>query len=148
MWKHSLDKDSAIQKIKEKRKCVEINLGFMVQLNKWEELLKHSKEYKFYKFEKEGRISLFDQNDIENLKENEFNNFKYSIFLMQKKNKLYKVTTNESIAINDVEVNNFVRLLQTYENYPDTCHSLFIDTSLLNKNFFNIDIEEMIKSSY
>ena len=44
MWKYNVDKDTAILKIKNIRKCVEINLGFMVQLDKWEARLNYSKE--------------------------------------------------------------------------------------------------------
>ena len=34
MWKYNFDKDTAVDLIKEKRACVEINLGFMCQLEK------------------------------------------------------------------------------------------------------------------
>jgi hypothetical protein len=34
MWKYNLEKETAINLIKEKRACVDINLGFMVQLEK------------------------------------------------------------------------------------------------------------------
>lgn len=34
IWKYNLDKDSAIKFVKEKRPCVDINLGFCVQLEK------------------------------------------------------------------------------------------------------------------
>lgn len=44
MWKYNVDKDTAILKIKNIRKCVEINLGFMVQLDKWESRLNYLKE--------------------------------------------------------------------------------------------------------
>jgi hypothetical protein len=51
MWKYKYTKDKAIEKIKEKRKCIDINLGFMVQLEKWEELvfLNYQKDDIFYK---------------------------------------------------------------------------------------------------
>jgi hypothetical protein len=44
MWKYNNDKDTAISKIKNIRKCVEINLGFMVQLDKWEARLNYQKD--------------------------------------------------------------------------------------------------------
>ena len=40
MWKNNLSRDQAIQFIKEKRPNIEINLGFLVQLDKWESFLK------------------------------------------------------------------------------------------------------------
>lgn len=42
MWKYKYDKDTAIQFVKEKRSCVEINLGFLFQLDSLRESLSDS----------------------------------------------------------------------------------------------------------
>jgi hypothetical protein len=150
MWKYNLNKESAINLIKEKRNCVEINLGFMVQLGKWEELVQYSnkKELKFYNFEIGGNISLLDKNELHLLNDDEFENGKFSIILMLHCNKFYKIISKsiEYIKLNE-KVNRFINLLQKYENYPMECTPLYIETSLLNKKFLEYQIEEIIKYS-
>lgn len=42
MWKKNMTKSEAINLISSKRKCVDINLGFSIQLNKWEKYLDNS----------------------------------------------------------------------------------------------------------
>jgi protein-tyrosine phosphatase len=44
MWKFSLPRDQAINFIKEKRPNIEINLGFLVQLDKWDLYLKNYRQ--------------------------------------------------------------------------------------------------------
>ena len=39
MWKKNISKNEAINIISSKRKCIDINLGFSIQLNKWEKYL-------------------------------------------------------------------------------------------------------------
>ena len=39
MWKKKLKNTEAIELIKSKRNCVDINLGFNIQLHKWENYL-------------------------------------------------------------------------------------------------------------
>ena len=41
MWKFNLNRDEAIKLIKEKRPNIEINLGFLVQLDKWDHFLRN-----------------------------------------------------------------------------------------------------------
>ena len=43
MWKYSYNSETAVSLIKQKRSCVDINLGFLVQLKKWEEYLKETR---------------------------------------------------------------------------------------------------------
>ena len=44
IWKYKLSRDQAINFLKEKRPNIEINLGFLVQLDKWEKFLKQYRE--------------------------------------------------------------------------------------------------------
>ena len=55
MWKYNLSKDEATSVIVAKRPCVDINFGFLVQLDKWEIFLRGS--------EKEDEINLFKIGD-------------------------------------------------------------------------------------
>jgi hypothetical protein len=123
MWKNKLSKDNAINIINDKRKCVDINIGFLYQLSKWEELLKNDKMKKIYKFEESGNLIIIDYNenkDINTTNKICFSNESF-ILLLFHKNKFYviinSVYLNENTELNN-KLNNFIYLLQTYENYP------------------------------
>ena len=50
MWKNKYKFNDVIELIKEKRNCIDINLGFNIQLNKWENhLLTNKKNKKIFK---------------------------------------------------------------------------------------------------
>ncbi|MCQ2821288.1 MAG: dual specificity protein phosphatase family protein [archaeon] len=55
MWKFNLNKDEAISVLIAKRPCIDINFGFLVQLNKWEIFLTGSQN--------EDEINLFKINE-------------------------------------------------------------------------------------
>jgi hypothetical protein len=173
MWKNKWDKDTSINSIKVKRSCIDINLGFMVQLQKWEEFLKISSrksfqskeiiesledrfsELKFFKFENSGNITLMDKSELTLFKENEFNHNTFSVILILHEGKLYKlITHNDLLSESEYsrtilsKVDRFIHLLQTYENYPKNCESMYIDTIMLNKNLFNYNMEDIIKYCY
>lgn len=40
MWKLGLDKEAVLKELKEKRDCIDINFGFNIQLQKWQEFLR------------------------------------------------------------------------------------------------------------
>ena len=142
MWKDNISKDLAIKFIKEKRKSVEINLGFLVQLNKWEELLNNDKEHKLYKFEKSGNLTLVDKNEASDVVFNDA----VSILLLLHENKFYKIFNNFDNVITN-KVNNFIQLLQTYRNYPLITESLYVDNQMITKNFIFNNLEEIFKYS-
>ena len=123
MWKNKLSKDNAINIINDKRKCVDINIGFLYQLSKWEELLKNDKMKKIYKFEESGNLIIIDYNENKDINTTHkicFSNESF-ILLLFHKNKFYviinSVYLNENTELNN-KLNNFIYLLQTYENYP------------------------------
>ena len=66
MWKNNISKDKGISMVKEKRNCVDINFGFMIQLSKWEKYLdKKINDKVIFKLDKE--ITLIEEKDIEKL---------------------------------------------------------------------------------
>jgi hypothetical protein len=147
MWKYGIEKNSAIELIKSKRKCVEINLGFMLQLGKWEDfLMRRSYGTKFYNFGGEGEISLIEKEEFENFKSSDFDKHKFSISLLLIGDKFLKVIFNTDKNLEE-KVEKFILLLQTYEKFPSQYISLNIDKELLNKEFFQIHIEEIAKCS-
>jgi hypothetical protein len=137
MWKLALDKESTYKLIKEKRKCVDINMGFLYQLGKWEELLKVGKEFKLYKIGEEGIVTLLDKCDIQEST--------FSILLVLHDGNFYKIVYQNvpSDCLNKVD--EFVTLLQRYENYPNELCQLSMETNILNKEMFRNAIEEIIK---
>ena len=65
MWKQNLKTQNAIDFVKSKRKCVDINLGFIIQLHKWENYLFSSPE-KIHIFKLAQSIRLLEEKEFEN----------------------------------------------------------------------------------
>lgn len=80
MWKQNLKTENAIELVKSKRNCVDINLGFTIQLHKWENYLFSPKE-KIQIFKLSQNIRLLEEKEFEN--EN-YNDFEYLIRFEQK----------------------------------------------------------------
>ena len=70
MWKQNIATSKAIELIKSKRKCVDINLGFIIQLQKWENYL-FSSPQKMQIFKLNQNIRLLEEKEIENENYNE-----------------------------------------------------------------------------
>ena len=65
MWKQNLKTQNAIDFVKSKRKCVDINLGFIIQLHKWENYLFSTPE-KIHIFKLDQSIRLLEEKEFEN----------------------------------------------------------------------------------
>jgi hypothetical protein len=138
MWKYKLDKESSVQSIKEKRKCVDINLGFLYQLNKWEELLRLGKEFKFYRFDEEGNINLLDKTEIGDIS--------FSVILLLHGGNFYKIINENAPSCNIDKVNEFVYLLQRYENYSDKLITIYLNMTNSGRTLLFDKLDEVIKS--
>jgi len=75
MWKQNLKTEKAIELIKSKRNCVDINLGFTIQLHKWQNYL-FSPAEKIQIFKLNPNIRLLEEKEIES---GNFNNEEYLI---------------------------------------------------------------------
>ena len=64
MWKQNLRTENAIEFIKSRRKCVDINLGFIIQLHKWENYL-FSPQEKIHIFKLDQSIRLLEEKEYE-----------------------------------------------------------------------------------
>ena len=73
MWKQNIKTENAIEFIKSKRKCIDINLGFIIQLHKWENYLFSSKD-KIQIIKLNTNIRLLEEKEYENenINENEY----------------------------------------------------------------------------
>ena len=88
MWKQNLKVENAIEFMKSKRKCVDINLGFIIQLHKWGNYLFSPKE-KIQIFKLSPNIRLLEEKEFENENYNDFEyliRFKQKLFYLGNKN--------------------------------------------------------------
>jgi hypothetical protein len=122
IWKYNFEKDYVIKLLKEKRKCVDINLGFLYQLERWNEnRICQFNNDKFIKIEKCGNITLIDKTSLSD---------------QEKANICNLLFKNERTLVNIVldgeardtglvsKLQNLIYLLQTYENFPMTLKNM------------------------
>ena len=146
MWKNNLRTENAIELIKSKRNCIDINLGFIIQLHKWENYL-FSGPQKIQIFRLGENIKLLEDKDFENENLNiKNNNIEY---LIRFKNKLYYVynrNTNEDSKVS--EIKNFINNNDLIYNENDN-RIKFIDNVIRYDNLLlNNDIRSLIEINF
>jgi protein-tyrosine phosphatase len=103
MWKYNLKTENAIELVKSKRNCVDINLGFIIQLHKWENYL-FSPVEKMQIFKLNTNIRLLEEKEIEN------ENFSNDEYLLRYNYKIFYVFNNDNPRkeriINDISYIN------------------------------------------
>ena len=113
MWKNNISRDEGINLVKNKRNCVDINFGFMIQLSKWEKFLKGTIDDRIiFKLDKD--ISLVEEKNIEML------NYNISLgekFLIRYKGKLFFIEGNNGKNFNDDEENNIKNFINNVIKY-------------------------------
>jgi len=127
MWKNNVSKESAINLIKQKRNCVDINLGFIIQLNNWENYLNNS-QINIFKIV-DDEIELLNENDRNFVSNNNFN----QMFIIKFKGKIF-ILKNEGFNIKN-KINNFIQNIIRF------------DKSLNNNNnyqFVNINNNQIL----
>ncbi len=141
--------------IKQKRKCVDINLGFIYQLSKWEQILKNDKKDKIFKFGNSGDLSIFEYKAYESM----FLQNEVFVLLLLQQNKFYKIEYLNNSEVNstiDNKIKKFIHIIQTYENYPKDIETVNIDNEnsklvLENTNkskFIDLDnLSELLKNN-
>ena len=134
MWREKITADSAINIIKNKRKCIEINLGFLFQLSKWEEF--NLKENKLFIFSTNGNISLLGINDYIDVN---FNENISSVLVLHNK-KLYKICNEAFLISNFIEekMHNFIEYLKILLNYPNKIETFFYSNGKLQEENFKL----------
>ena len=135
MWKYNLSLNDSIDKIREKRKCIDINIGFILQLKKWEELLKYGKEYKIYKFGNNGNLSLLDLKDFNGI----YFNTGFLCLVLVKDNIIYNFIDKEKEELFKDKIEKFISVLKYLDNYNYYVKSLSFDSFSTNKNTFTIE---------
>ena len=102
IWKNSMTTEKAIDLIKSKRDCVDINLGFIIQLHKWENYL-FSPPEKLQIFKLNPNIRLLEEKEIENENYNEDEyliRYNYNLFYTNNQNSKKENLINEISKIN------------------------------------------------
>ena len=100
MWKENICVSNAIELIKSKRNCADINLGFNIQLHKWENYLFSSpKKIQVFKLTPHIRLVGEEEKDID-IKENYLIKIKYKLYYI---NNIYN---NENELINNMNIQN------------------------------------------
>lgn len=107
MWKENMSSSNTIELIKSKRQCVEINLGFNIQLNKWNNYLNSSPK-KMHIFKLSPNIRLLEEEEKETITKESY--------LVKIRNRLFYIN---SISNNDEDeyLTNY-KINKTKENYP------------------------------
>ena len=145
MWKQNLKTENAIELVKSKRNCVDINLGFTIQLHKWENYLFSPAEKKQI-FKLNPNIRLLEEKEIEN--EN-FNNdeylirYNYKLFYVNNKenienekiiNEISNINLHEDIAFENKKI-EFIRNVIKYDKLlKDEQVSIFYFKNISNSN--------------
>ena len=100
MWKENICASKAIYLIKSKRNCADINLGFNIQLHKWENYL-FSSPKKIQLFKLTPNIRLMDEEEKEiDIKENYLIKIKYKLYYIN------SIFNNENEIINNKNEQN------------------------------------------
>lgn len=134
MWKQNIKTENAIEFIKSKRKCIDINLGFIIQLHKWENYLFSSTD-KIQIIKLNTNIRLLEEKEYENenINENEYLiRFNQKIFYLGNQQN-YK-NSNLKEEIKEIYRNNY----NTFNEDNDKCKFIYnvikYDKLLLNNN--------------
>ena len=134
MWKQNIKTENAIEFIKSKRKCIDINLGFIIQLHKWENYLFSSTD-KIQIIKLNSNIRLLEEKEYENenINENEYLiRFNQKIFYLGNQQNYKNSHLKEEIK--EIYRNNY----NTFNEDNDKCKFIYnvikYDKLLLNNN--------------
>ena len=158
MWKNKLKTEEAIQLIKSKRSCVDINLGFFIQLHKWEKYL-FSPPEKIQIYKLNPNIRLLEEKEIEN--ENNNNEeylirYNYKLFYINNKKNAEKgniideissINLNEETIFKDNDNNkiDFIKNVLKYDKLLKNDQiSLFYYKNISNETSIIEDIKKGI----
>ena len=134
MWKQNIKTENAIEFIKSKRKCIDINLGFIIQLHKWENYLFSSTD-KIQIIKLNTNIRLLEEKEYENenINENEYLiRFNQKIFYLGNQQNYKNSHLKEEIK--EIYRNNY----NAFNEDNDKCKFIYnvikYDKLLLNNN--------------
>ena len=152
MWKENLKTENAIDLVKSKRNCVDINLGFIIQLHKWENYLFSSIE-KIQIFKLNPNIRLLEEKEIENEifnKDEYLIRYNNKLFYVNNKddsenekiiNEISNINLNEDITFEDKKIEFIKNVIKYDKLLKNKSVSLFYCQTLSNDNSIIEDIK-------
>ena len=103
IWKENMSVSDAIELIKSKRECVEINLGFIIQLNKWNNYL-YSSPKQMHIFKLSPNIRLLEEEENEtNSEESYLIKIRNQLFYI---NNIFNTNNYEDINLTNYKINS------------------------------------------
>ena len=143
MWKQNIKTENAIEYIKSKRKCIDINLGFIIQLQKWENYLFSSPD-KMQIFKLSPNIRLLEEKEFEN------ENFNESEYLIRLNKKFFYLGNQQKYKngnlideIKEINKNNYNTFNEDNEKSKFIYNAIKYDKLLLNN-----DIDSLVEINY
>ena len=143
MWKQNIKTENAIEFIKSKRKCIDINLGFIIQLKKWENYLFSSPD-KMQIFKLSPNIRLLEEKEFEN------ENFNESEYLIRLNKKFFYLGNQQKYKngnlideIKEINKNNYNTFNEDNEKSKFIYNAIKYDKLLLNN-----DIDSLVEINY
>ena len=159
IWKQNMTTLKAIELIKSKRKCVDINLGFIIQLHKWENyLFSYPQKIQIFKLDK--NIRLLEEKEIENEtyeEEDYLIRFNYKLFyinnthnLEEEKlvNEINKINLNDNTIFKEKNIKkDFIKNVMKYDKLLKSEGASPIILNYRNNVNKNVIINDIIKNS-
>ena len=143
MWKQNLKTQNAIDFVKSKRKCVDINLGFIIQLHKWENYLFSTPE-KIHIFKLDQSIRLLEEKEFENENYSQIEHLiRFNRKLFYIKNKKYSKEENFFDEFNKLTIENSNCFNENSEKIKFISNVIKYDKSILSN-----DISSLIEINY
>ena len=142
MWKNNLTTEKAIETIKSKRNCVDINLGFIIQLHKWEKYL-FSEPDKIQVFKLGENIKLLEDEEIMKEMLSKIKNDDRN-YLIRYKSKLYYI---DNIEVNKENIISEIQKLNINGNKingNDMKMQFIYNVIKYDKSLLNNDISSLI----
>ena len=143
MWKQNLKTQNAIDFVKSKRKCVDINLGFIIQLHKWENYLFSTPE-KIHIFKLDQSIRLLEEKEFENENYSQIEHLiRFNRKLFYIKNKKYSKEENFFDEFNKLTIENSNCFNENSDKIKFISNVIKYDKSILSN-----DINSLIEINY
>ena len=146
MWKENLTCIDAIELIKSKRNWIDINLGFNIQLQKWENYLFSSpKQLQIFKLSPSIKLLEEEEIDLSNdIREDYLLKFKYKLIFINNINKTYN-DNNGNLILNNNNTNNNKAIFNIYK---DATKEFIRNVIKYDKSLLNNDLSSLIEIRY
>jgi hypothetical protein len=151
MWKEKMTVSRAIELLKSKRPCVDINLGFNIQLQKWENYL-FSSPKNIHVFKLNPNIRLLEKEEEKelNIDENYLVKIQYKLFFINNKYKYNKnianiIEQNKALNFTINDLKNTQKKNPIFHVYKDTTKQFIKNVVKYDKSLLKNDFSSLIE---